>query len=245
MTQDFLMGQLRLIAIALIAFASGRGWLSASDAGTITAVLTPVGLIAAPWIWSVWRNLNGKVVPGDSVAVHASDVLKTTSTIDGKPIAIPENSAMKIVGALLLGFILLQPFDARAEIFQKPAAVIAKPNILKALDAAVLPDLQYALKLAKASGSKVTAPCYEVWIGLIQARQKAVSNDDGSEMPLPNPRVITDFEKAVAIRNALQPDSDFMIKCAPVAGMVKKDILSFIGVILGGGVGLGTLVPGL
>ena len=40
-------------------------------------------------------------------------------------------------------------------------------------------------------------------------------------------------------------DSDFMIKCSPVASMVKKDIVGFIGVVLSGGAGLATLVPGL
>lgn len=118
-------------------------------------------------------------------------------------------------------------------------------DILGALDAKLLPDLQYALKLANASGSKVTAPCYQAWIDIIQVRQKAVKGDDGQDLPMPDPAIVTKFEKIVELRNSLQPDSDFMIKCSPVASMVKKDIIGFIGIVLSGGAGLATLVPGL
>lgn len=118
-------------------------------------------------------------------------------------------------------------------------------DLLGALDAKLLPDLQYALKLAQASGSKVTAPCYEAWINIIQTRQSAVKDDAGNELPMPDPGVVSKFEKLVELRNSLQPDSDFMIKCSPVASMVKKDIVGFIGTVISGGAGLATLVPGL
>lgn len=118
-------------------------------------------------------------------------------------------------------------------------------DIIGALDAKLLPDLQYALKLATASNSKVTAPCYQAWIDIINVRQKAVQDDKGTELAMPDPAIVTKFEKMVELRNSLQPDSDFMIKCSPVASMVKKDIVGFIGVVLSGGAGLATLVPGL
>lgn len=118
-------------------------------------------------------------------------------------------------------------------------------DILGALDVKLLPDLQYALKLASASGSKVTAPCYQAWIDIITVRQKAVTDEQGNPLPMPDPALISNFEKAVELRNALQPDSDFMIKCSPVASMVKKDITGFIGLVISGGAGLATLVPGL
>lgn len=118
-------------------------------------------------------------------------------------------------------------------------------DIIGALDVKLLPDLQYALKLATASGSKVTGPCYQAWIDIINVRQKAVSDDQGAALPMPDPHLVTDFEKLVELRNSLQPDSEFMIKCSPVASMVKKDIVGFIGVVISGGAGLATLVPGL
>lgn len=118
-------------------------------------------------------------------------------------------------------------------------------DLIGALDAKLLPDLTYAKALADASGSHVTAPCWQAWIDVITVRQKAVKSADGTEMPYPDPSLITNFEKAVEIRNMLQPDSDFMIKCSPVASMVKKDIRNFIGLVISGGAGLAALGIGL
>lgn len=118
-------------------------------------------------------------------------------------------------------------------------------NIIGALDAKLLPDLQYAKTMADASGSKVTGPCYGAWIDLINVRQKAVTGTDGQPLPFPDPGLISRFEQIVELRNALQPDSQFMISCSPVASMVKKDIVGFIGIVISGGAGLATLVPGL
>lgn len=118
-------------------------------------------------------------------------------------------------------------------------------NLLGALDDKLLPDLLYAKKLADAAGNKITGNCYQSWIDIIQKRKTAVTNADGTPMDLPQPRLITDFEKAVELRNALQPESDFMIACSPVANMVKQDMVKFIGVILGGGISLTTLGVGL
>lgn len=114
-------------------------------------------------------------------------------------------------------------------------------NLLGALDDKLLPDLIYAKKLADASDNRVTAPCYQAWIDIIQKRKTAVSNPDGSPLDLPQPRLITDFEKAVELRNALQPDSAFMLACSPVANMIKQDMIKFIGIILGGGASLAAL----
>lgn len=118
-------------------------------------------------------------------------------------------------------------------------------DVLKALDAVVLPDLKYALARAKKTNSTVTAPCYQAWIAIIEARQAATVDDQGNALPEPDPHLITTFEDIVELRNALQPDSDFMRACSPVANMVRMDILHFIGLVLGGGVGLTTLIPGL
>lgn len=163
---------------------------------------------------------------------------------------------------LLAAFMITLAFPAAAQVRQSPRVQLpidplglnnrstgttGSPlsDLLGALDAKLLPDLQYALKLANASGSKVTAPCYEAWIAIIEVRQKANLDDKGDPVTLPDPHLITDFEKLVELRNSLQPDSDFMVKCSPVASMVKRDIVGFIGVVISGGAGLATLVPGL
>lgn len=139
------------------------------------------------------------------------------------------------------------PFDPLGLNGKVPGTTSNDPlqGLLDALDVKLLPDLQYALKLATASGSKVTAPCYQAWIAIIETRQKAVADDQGTAIPEPDPGIITKFERLVELRNALQPDSPFMIACSPVASMVKKDIVGFIGIVISGGAGLATLVPGL
>lgn len=255
MTYDFFMGQLRLIVISFLAFSAGKGWLSTADSTFATAVLTPLGLIAGPWIWSVYRNLGKKLVPSEAVAVMplgTGSAAQVAGANVGDHISI---DAAKVVGAIVLAFMLaafVLPSQAFAQV-PKPRLFTAIEtridgqkektggDILSALDEKFLPDLQYALRIARAGNSRVTAPCYEAWIAIIVARQKSVTDDAGNPIPEPNPHVITTFEKAVALRNALQPDSDFMIKCSPVASMVKKDIIGFMGTVISGGAGLAAL----
>jgi len=109
----------------------------------------------------------------------------------------------------------------------------------------MLPDLQYALLLAKATNNNITAICYQAWIEMIQVRATAVKSQDGTDIPIPDPHLLTDFERMVELRNALQPDSKFMTSCSPVANLIKQDVISFMGKVISGGAGLATLVPGL
>ena len=118
-------------------------------------------------------------------------------------------------------------------------------DLLQALDVKLLPDLQYALKLANATSNKITANCYSAWIDIIQVQQTAVQDASGTAITVPTPHIITDFERLVEIRNMLQPDSPFMTACSPVANMVKVDVTNFIGLVVGGGASLSALVPGL
>lgn len=137
--------------------------------------------------------------------------------------------------------------------FEKETGVKATGDVpfdlLRALDAKLLPDLQYALKLAQATNSNVTAPCYQAWIDMINTQQTAVQtkNADGttSEIPIPDPHLITDLERAIELRNALQPDSKFMTSCSPVANLIKQDVIGFMGKVISGGAGIAALVPGL
>lgn len=157
--------------------------------------------------------------------------------------AITRTPAARPSAAVRPGFQL--PIDPLGLNGKVPGTTDPLQGLLDALDAKLLPDLQYALKLATASGSKVTAPCYQAWITIIETRQKAGVDDQGVAMPEPDPGIVTKFERMVELRNALQPDSPFMIACSPVASMVKKDIVGFIGTVISGGAGLAALVPGL
>jgi len=259
-TYDFVMGQLRIALVAGLAFAGGKGWLTPTDAGAITAIATGLGPLVIPWICSVYANLGVVHVGSGSAAATLAKVEAVAPVAAANAANKVADTIVKVLIAavLLSAFLFADPAMAqqqRGPIGQKIHDDLAGrtgirgdgplEDIIGALDAKLLPDLQYALKLATASGSKVTAPCYQAWIDIINVRQKAVQGPDGQDMVMPDPAVVTKFEKLVELRNSLQPDSEFMIKCSPVASMVKKDIVSFIGVVISGGAGLATLVPGL
>jgi hypothetical protein len=260
MTQDFVMGQLRLALVAALAFAGGHGWLTPADSGIALAFVTALGPLFAPWIWSVVSNINTKRVPKDSVAINPH-----TPSDAAAPIGA--NVAGKVIGAILVAFAMYATMpisQAQAQI-KTPGQIVrdiqekaAGPratltgdvgyDLIKALDAKLLPDLQYALKLATATNSTVTAPCWQAWIDMIQTQQQAVqdtSTTPPTDIPTPDPHVITSFERLVELRNSLQPESQFMLKCSPVASMVKLDIAKFMGLVISGGAGIAALVPGL
>lgn len=135
--------------------------------------------------------------------------------------------------------------DIKTAIVNRAADGEGDNDLLGALDAKLLPDLKYALNLANKANSKITGPCYAAWIEIIEARQSANLDDQGNPVTPPDPGLITKFEKLVELRNTLQPDSEFMLKCSPVASMVRSDIRKFIGMVLTGGVGLASLGLGL
>lgn len=118
-------------------------------------------------------------------------------------------------------------------------------DLLGALEGRLLPDLKYALNVANGSGDTLTAPCWTAWIAMIEARQRGNVDEKGNEIPMPDPALITKFQKLMDIRNALQPTSPFMRACSPVAGVVKSDIRKFIGLVLTGGASLAAMGIGL
>ena len=118
-------------------------------------------------------------------------------------------------------------------------------DLLAALDDKLLPDLKYAKAMADANSNTITSNCWGAWIDIIQNRQAALKNPDGTLMTAPDPHLLSDFERAVELRNALQPDSKFSIACSPVAVMVKQDILGLISKVVAGGAGLSLLGIGL
>lgn len=118
-------------------------------------------------------------------------------------------------------------------------------DLLGALEAKLLPDLKFALNIARANNNDLTGDCWAAWIAMIEARQKANVDEQGNPLDMPDPALITKFQKLVDIRNALQPTSPFMKACSPVITMVKSDVRRFIGAILTGGFGLAAMGIGL
>lgn len=106
---------------------------------------------------------------------------------------------------------------------------------------ATLADLEYASKLAKAQKppDELAAGCWDAWADRLRAEQ------DANLGPEPEPHLITSLQKAMNIRNSLQPESPFMRACVPLVNKLKTDIRKFIGLAITGGAGIGKLLTGI
>lgn len=119
----------------------------------------------------------------------------------------------------------------------------AGQDLMQAFDTKVEPDLRVALLISQKSGNKLTERCWTAWLAQIDARKAATVDDKGQPVDLPNPHLITDFQKIMDLRNALQPDSEFSQACQPVVNIIRVDITRFIGMVISGGAGLMRMVP--
>jgi hypothetical protein len=259
-------------------FLAAHGYITNGGAGVeafIGAGMTLAGLF---WGWfttsgylqlaGLLKKLTATKTPAD--AVKAATVLPGAAAVD-----TPSKSAVvKSVTNILLIAFACSLFLASSQAFAQTrraadpiqqigdklkAGFTAKTGVqatgdlgfdlLRMLDAKLLPDLQYAQKLADANKNSLTSACWGAWIGVIQTNQTAVQtkNADGTstDIAIPDPHLITDLERAIDIRNALQPDAPFMRACSPVANLIKTDVMNFIGQVVGGGLSLTKLVPGL
>jgi hypothetical protein len=112
-TQDFFMGQLRLIAVAIISYLTGTGRLSTADGSIIGAVGAPGLLLFGPWLWSIYRNVTMKLVPMNSIAIAASNVLNHATAVSSGTAVINSDSdkgevpIVKVVGAILIAFTIM------------------------------------------------------------------------------------------------------------------------------------------
>ena len=77
MTPDFIMGQLRLAAVAILAYCGGKGWLTPADAGLLTALGTSLAPLVVPWAWSIVANIGVVHVAATSSAAKVAEVEKT------------------------------------------------------------------------------------------------------------------------------------------------------------------------
>jgi opacity protein-like surface antigen len=99
MTQTLFLAQLRVIILVAIAYAAGKGWLSSADSSAITSVLTPIGVIAGPWLWSIYSNFNSRIVPRDSVVIAPHTPSDASAPVGA-------NVAGKVIAALLFAVIV-------------------------------------------------------------------------------------------------------------------------------------------
>lgn len=105
-------------------------------------------------------------------------------------------------------------------------------DLLKIIDDKILPDLKAAAADAKATEDTIAEPCLTAWVGLIEAQNAAQA------APLPNPHIITDFQRMRDLVNALRPGSKIRVACAPLAEEMKMDVKDLLGKVAAGAIAL-------
>lgn len=93
-TPDFLLSQLRLAIVALLAYGGGAHWFTPEAAGLYLTLFTTLGPIVIPWAWSIVANLGTvRVNNGSAAAVVAQvEAVDQNSAIAGATKALVANS---------------------------------------------------------------------------------------------------------------------------------------------------------
>lgn len=87
-TYDFVIGQLRIALVAVLAYSGGKGWLTPTDATLLTTVATAIGPLVLPWVWSIVANAGVVHVPAGSAAAAVAAVEKTSPAIASAAAAV-------------------------------------------------------------------------------------------------------------------------------------------------------------
>jgi hypothetical protein len=215
MTQTLFLSQVRFILATLIGYAAGKGWLTPADAGLASQILAPLGAIFGPWIWTLYANINSKLVPKNSIAVK-TNLGEDLALQSGDPIllAIPSVNkpdgmvyiASTVVGALLLGFIILAPSSGHAATAQGACNIqtifvgLTPLNFATRLAACGSADFQSALDDANtAPVDNMAIACLQPAVQVIKALEAQSAGTGG---------LATAFQK---FRRAKQ--SGFVVSC--------------------------------
>ena len=125
--------------------------------------------------------------------------------------------------------------DIRSAVEGKKAEAAA-PDLIGKIQQVALDDLKAATADAKATGDTIASNCYDAWIGLITAQQTAQG------AALPEPHIITAFQRNRDLVNALRPGSPLKVACAPFAEELKQDVITLLSKIAGGALTLPALL---
>jgi hypothetical protein len=176
----------------------------------------------------------------------------------GAAVSPPATPPKAAIVALAIGLsVLAMGWSAPADAQQAPRAAVAAPrltgnpikdfgsnqatvnedatDLVGKLGKLSLPDFQYALAMATATNNVVSKPCWQAWVDLLTAQQKALIGPDGQTLIEPDPHLITNVERLSELLANLRPDSPISTSCAALAGAAGKDASALIGGILSGG----------
>jgi hypothetical protein len=115
MTQDFFLAQFKLWLMAAIAYAGGAGWISGPDAGFATVTATTFGPMIALALWAAYAKWNTKAVPSNSTAISITNSEGNITPMRPGLIVPVMTTAGRVVGALLLGILILQASPSFAQ----------------------------------------------------------------------------------------------------------------------------------
>lgn len=139
-TPDFLMSQLRLALVAVLAYGGGAHWFTPEAAGLYLTLFTTLGPIAIPWAWSIASNLGKVFVRQGSAAAQVAAVEKKDPASASAGAATAVAATVKILLIAFLPLILLAGGSAHAQtgnIAKDIAAMRAKTLAPKAAVVAV------------------------------------------------------------------------------------------------------------
>lgn len=135
LTPDFVFTQLRIAAIAGIAYAGGAGYFSPAGVTLATALVMSLLPIAVPWAFSIWANWRMVKVP-DSLTIRPSDVAIAADNSPGTGAKIEE--IVKVAKQSSVAFVLLSLFVlGGCTTAQKQAGTSAAATVIRSV-----PDLQ-------------------------------------------------------------------------------------------------------
>ncbi len=189
----------------------------------ITTLLTLLAPLAAAF-GAAYRTWNSKQVPTDTVAVQ--------------PVAIDAGASPheaivtgKIVGALLMGLILLGAPDARAQQRTVSPLVSILPKLIA--------DAQAASDDAKAHSDIIAQTCYDAISSVATAQLAASDNASGVVGPL----VIMQKARDIGRLNSTPQGTQLIVGCAPLVQDAKINLIQFFTTIGGTVLIKGILIP--
>lgn len=237
MTYDFFMGQLRLIAVGIIAWCGGKGWLTTVDASAATALLVPFGLLLGPWLWSLYRNFGMKLVPHDSIAIQSNHI-GASSVEKGDELILNGGTTAKVVGcllaALLFSVLAWQPTFAQTRMPQSRPQQASDP--LSGFRKFAVTDIQAALDDATENNDTAAIACWSAMLPIVsKANNTLLPSVPGFFSGIQKAR---DVVRSVAqVKAGIGPLADLKDKCASIVIDTNTFLLK-LGII-GGGAAVG------
>lgn len=92
MTPDFILSQLRVAAVAILAYCGGRGWLTPADSTLLIALGTSLAPLFIPWALSIYSNIGVVHVTTGSAAAQVAEVEKTAPAAAAQGAALAKSA---------------------------------------------------------------------------------------------------------------------------------------------------------